>query len=789
MGLPALEAAVASDAVAGWSLEQLGRAAASLVDVCYTPREAAVVNAIAAAAICAAAALQQRLQRTTPQHAQAVARLLRMCARANYWSGPGEAAVRKALQQRSSAAGDGPGAAAGLADEWAWPGLSPTVPAAAREVPAAASVPASAPVGQALVAALAANDCALLAQLDVTCAANVAWSLSRAGVLASLAHYDTAAHPGNYVVKLLKSLDEGSGCGRGEAKAAAALLAEAPAALTQELRARCQALMTEATAGELCGMSFASSDAATLQAASAPAAGSGGDGSRSSCRNSRLLADLAADALQEVASRLEAAVFLGLEAAGSGGSKVAWGSEPRMRTFLPRELACVAFSAGKLGLGANPLARLLTALSEYLICTRGRLPWNASTLGIFVCGASKLVVAAARSSTATTTTTTSSSGSSQELRRCCAQLLETVEECVLGLPPSKLDPRSVSFLLSYLGRMGAGHVSRHVESHLTGALMLHSPASLEPRNACHLLFGLCANGPAAAAGRRGGGGGGEDGGAGGRSRYMAFEGGVARQDPMLAHLCAALAAAAARRLSPADVCMAVTSLSRLHGGKVLASQVPEVVAALENLAAHVARRGFGAGADDDAAAVPFTCREVSNFIVALAQLKFYSPGVLAALRDHAAAGGLEPASSWDTSALLDAVKALVAEANARGAHSFHPRDLKQVWPVERELRALPAPYTRLSDDLVRAGRLNSSECDHTFSRVQGDLNRTLSAMHRSGRWPGLRDLQYEQELVPGGDMLMKIDVQVTVERRGGELARVAVEFDGPFHFMVNEPYC
>lgn len=32
--------------------------------------------------------------------------------------------------------------------------------------------------------------------------------------------------------------------------------------------------------------------------------------------------------------------------------------------------------------------------------------------------------------------------------------------------------------------------------------------------------------------------------------------------------------------------------------------------------------------------------------------RFYSPGVLAALRDHAAAGGLEPASSWDTSALL-----------------------------------------------------------------------------------------------------------------------------------------
>ncbi len=39
--------------------------------------------------------------------------------------------------------------------------------------------------------------------------------------------------------------------------------------------------------------------------------------------------------------------------------------------------------------------------------------------------------------------------------------------------------------------------------------------------------------------------------------------------------------------------------------------------------------------------------------------------------------------------------------------------------VERELRALlPAPYTCLSDDMVRAGRLNSSESDHTFSRVQ-----------------------------------------------------------------------
>jgi hypothetical protein len=50
---------------------------------------------------------------------------------------------------------------------------------------------------------------------------------------------------------------------------------------------------------------------------------------------------------------------------------------------------------------------------------------------------------------------------------------------------------------------------------------------------------------------------------------MAFDGGAARDDRMLAHLCAALAVAPVRRLSPAELCMAVTSLSRLHGGKVL----------------------------------------------------------------------------------------------------------------------------------------------------------------------------------------------------------------------------
>ncbi|KAG2442881.1 hypothetical protein HXX76_002960 [Chlamydomonas incerta] len=924
-----LEAAVASGAVAGWSLEELGRAAASLTDVwdvrhkpaktrgasgkasgwqhhpfqvCSTQREAAVASAIGAAAICAAASLQQH---NTPQQAQAVARLLRLCARVPDWSGPGEAAVASAWRRRcgggGGAAGSGSGAAAALADERAWPGLSsravpggapaPFAPAqasdaggeaadsagAAKDGPAAQPPtptqqppPPYAALGQAMVAELAADDCRLLTLLDSQHAARVAWSLSRAGVLASLVGADMNAHAGSYAKKLLASLDEGSGCGRGEAEAAAAMLSGMPAALLEVLRARCRALMTEATVQELCGMSFVSADSALLPAGSSGSGapdlrvGSSAEAESSlqaAGSNRRLLADLAADALREVASRLEAAVFLGLEVMSWAGSHVMRGNEPRMRTFLPRELACVAFSAGKLGLRADLLARLLTALSEYLACSHGRLPWSASTLGIFVCGVSKLV-AAARAGGADGGA--DGGGGSQELRRSCAQLLEAVESCVLALRRDELDPRSISFLLSYLGRMSTGHVSRHVEAHLLGALLLHSPAALEPRNACHLLFGLCSNGPAAA-GRRGGGG--DDGSGGARSRYMAFEGGVARQDPMLAHLCSALAAAPARRLAPADVCMAVTSLSRLHGGKVLASQVPEVVAALENLAEGVARRGFGAGADDDLTAVPFTCREVSNFIVALAQLKFYSPGVMAALRDHAAAGGLDRANSWDTSALLyglawlnydwrdgvvlvrqgggggaapppppgspalafdlvglladavvrrgraassqdlanalwglavmegaldryrGAVKALVAEANARGPHNFHSRDLKQVWPVERELRALPVPYTRLSDDMVRAGRLNSSECDLTFSQAQGDLNRTITAMISSGRWPCLRDLQFEQELVPGGDMLMKIDVQVTIERRGGELARVAVEFDGPFHFMVNEPYC
>ncbi|KAG2443050.1 hypothetical protein HYH02_009465 [Chlamydomonas schloesseri] len=980
-GLRDLEAAVASGDVVGWSLEQLGRAAVSLTEAwdtrarpampgsgwhrhpfhtCYSPREAALVKSIAAAAICAAASVSTPVQQHLPQQqppqaaAQAVARLLRMCARGPYWGGPGEAAVAEAWQRRGGAAAT---TASSLADKSAWPSLSRAEPAAGE--PAATSVPASrtgtsegvetgassssssqpsqslpaqqqgqrpryAALGQAMVAALAADDCRVLAELDSQHAAHVAWSLSRAGVLGSLAgDFDVSTSSSSsslsaggrsagsvsYALKLQASLDEAGGCGRAEAAAAAATLAAAPAALLQALRERCRALMAGATVPELCGMCFAAADAAALPvaarggasstsgnrppygrgaaapsaqqqqephraaaAAAAAAAGAGGGG--------RLLGDLAADALQMAASRLEEAVVLGLESAAPAGGKVFWTSSlPRMHTFLPRELACVAFSAGRLGLGAERLGLLLAALSSYLVATRRRLPWNASTLGVFVCGVSKLVGVVRTSSAYPTRSNGDGNGSGnsthgsqqqqaqqqQELRRSCAQLLDAVEATVLGMRQEDLDPRSVSFLLSYMGRL-LGTLPRDVESHLLGSLLLHSSADLEPRNACHLLFGL----------------------------HMAFDGGEARDDPMLAHLCAALSVAHVRRLAPADLCMAVTSLARLHGGKVLANQVPEVLAALENIAQGVARRGFGAGSGEhdwaavhvpDYTAVPFTCREVSNFVVAMGQLKFYSPGVLAALRDHAAAGGLDRASSWDTSALLyglawlnydwrdglvvkegsggrqngcgggggggggeggsaaaapppadspalaldlvglladvvvrrgrgassqdltnalwglavmegaldryrGAVTALVAEANARGPHNCHPREMKQVWPVERELRALlPAPYTRFSDDMVRAGRLNSSESDHTFSRVQAEVNRVITAMHTSGLWPGLRDLQFEQELVPGGALLMKIDVQVIVARPGGVLARLALEFDGPFHFMVNDPYC
>ena len=41
----------------------------------------------------------------------------------------------------------------------------------------------------------------------------------------------------------------------------------------------------------------------------------------------------------------------------------------------------------------------------------------------------------------------------------------------------------------------------------------------------------------------------------------------------------------------------------------------------------------------------------------------------------------------------------------------------------------------------------------------------LVAMLGSGRFPEMRDLLYEQELVPGGEQLMRIDVQV--RRSGG----------------------
>ncbi|GFR41265.1 hypothetical protein Agub_g1940, partial [Astrephomene gubernaculifera] len=182
------------------------------------------------------------------------------------------------------------------------------------------------------------------------------------------------------------------------------------------------------------------------------------------------------------------------------------------------------------------------------------------------------------------------------------------------------------------------------------------------------------------------------------------------------------------------------------------------------------------------------------------------PGDLVGLLAHAVAQQAHSAKSQDLVNTLWAlaimegalqryrpqVTQLVEEVNRRGPGGCNVDEHRQLWQVAGELAALPQPYTAVHPDLVRMARLGMSEADHTYSRVQASFQSLLEAMRGCGRFPELRELLYEQELVPGGEQMRKIDVQAMIERRTPDgstaLHRVAVEFDGLFHFMVNEPY-
>ncbi|GLC51373.1 hypothetical protein PLESTB_000495300 [Pleodorina starrii] len=836
-----------------WSLERLAEAATAMChlrsagagsaglepgsDISpFNRREEVVMDAIATAVIFsarrgggggAAAAPGVSPAVAAAQRGWAVAQLLWACARGQYWAGPPKPRPG-ATWPAATAAAAGPGAAAaedqGLAAAGtkSWPspaevrslgasaaaaealgalaieprqangaadgnsgggaaadGNGPAAATTARNShpteppPANGSITAAAigcwrPLAVELLGWLAADGCRLVSQLDSRSLSLVWWALAKAAAAARAKHSSTHLPP----------------LAAAAASAAADVLAAATPALIASLDARAIQELGQKNNAKLCALLYSCACV-----------------NKSCDRLLRALGD-------ELAARLERALILGDAGAVAGvprgGGVAAIGGR-----FSSRELSCIAYSCGLLGLRHE---KLMAALSEYAT-TCPHAKWSASAISVFMYGIAN-------------------TGHRDQ------RLMSWADAAISSKPAIDFNLRNISFLLYNFHRL-RWWPARAAE-HLLSATRLHAPPSIPLISISTIL--------------------------------MCMGSGRARDERSLAHLCQALTRRPGGQLSCKDICICLTALQRLHGEDVLASQQPEVLAALDHLVGAVVERGFSRVTPACRAVPVFNHQEVSNAMFALGKLKYYSPAVLETLRDHAARGGLEGASAWDCTAILvglaqlnyrgsggedgkrgagaagsgggeeeaakvDLVEALadtvarrartaksqdlantlwsltvlegaleryksvvttlLEEVNRRGPSSRNPDgfnvdEQRQLWQVHRELNALPEPYASLREDLVRLGKLGMSEADHTYSRVQASFQSLLNAMHTSGRYPRLRDLLFEQELVPGGEQLMRIDVQAMIERPkpggGTALHRVAVEFDGPFHFMVNEPY-
>ncbi|GFR41264.1 hypothetical protein Agub_g1939, partial [Astrephomene gubernaculifera] len=255
-----------------------------------------------------------------------------------------------------------------------------------------------------------------------------------------------------------------------------------------------------------------------------------------------------------------------------------------------RDLSCLAYSCGSPGVRQEGL---LAALAEYVVAARQHVKWNASSLAVFMYG---LANAGFRDT----------------------RLMAWAEAAVAATPPSAFNLRNISFLLYNFHRLRWW--PRSAAAHLLGAACLHPPASIPVISISTVL--------------------------------MCMGSGRARDERALAHLCDALVRRPRRELSAKDVCICLTALQRLHNEDVLASQQPEVLAALDHLTAAIADRGFSRPGPGGAPLPVFNHQEVSNALFALGRLRYYSPQVLHALRCHAARGGLAGSSAWDCTALL-----------------------------------------------------------------------------------------------------------------------------------------
>ncbi|GLI68859.1 hypothetical protein VaNZ11_013404 [Volvox africanus] len=851
--LAQLEAAVSDGDVRSWSLERLAEAATAMCqlrstsspgqecysDICpFSPREETVMDAIATAVIYSARHEAQlgTTAATATQIGWAVAQLLWACARGQYWCRPpkpqpgtwagsaASAATAAAAVATVSLYGTGPAANGNGVGPGLWPS-----PAELRSHDAAEPVARASPVALAegriatdlageayhpeesggrnrgsgagagsreagegssaestrdsvesisvshgkplaveLMHWLSADGCRIVRHLDMRSLSLVWWALAKAAAGARARYSGTHLQP--------------------PATAAADILAVISPALVAALDARAIEELRQKNNAKLCALLY-------------------------SCACVNKSSDQLLQALgDELAARLEKAIVL---------AEVRIDGTQRLR-FSAREMSCIAYSCGLLGLRHE---KLMAALSEYAALS-SHTNWSASAISVFMYGIANV-------------------GHSDQ------RLMAWADIAISAKPALEFNLRNISFLLYNFHRLRWW--PQRAAEHLLSATRLHAPTTIPLISISTIL--------------------------------MCMGSGRARDERSLAHLCQALTQRPPSQLSCKDICICLTALQRLHGEDVLASQQPEVLAALAHLVDAIIFRGFSRPTPACRAVPVFNHQEVSNAMFALGKLKYYSPAVLDALRDHAARGGLEGASAWDCTAILvglaqlnyggpedgdrgtcgarrsqagaqgargrshgaaagsgeeadvdlvyvladtvarrartaksqdlantlwaltvlegslgryrSTVTTLLDEVNRRGPagknpDGFNVDEQRQLWQVHRELGALPQPHPSLREDLVRLGKLGMSEADHTYSRVQASFQSLLNAMYSSGRYPRLKDLLFEQELVPGGEQLMRIDVQAIIERPcpggGVEEHRVAVEFDGPFHFMVNEPF-
>jgi len=134
--------------------------------------------------------------------------------------------------------------------------------------------------------------------------------------------------------------------------------------------------------------------------------------------------------------------------------------------------------------------------------------------------------------------------------------------------------------------------------------------------------------------------------------------------------------------------------------------------------------------------------------------------------------------------------------------AFNKDEKRSLWQVHRELRDLRVG-PMLSPQLVDAARLAMSESDMTHWGTAGTINWSLQRILDSGRYPRFVDLLLDHggavlachangdgDAGNGRDSAGRQEGGLSSTRSGrnsrGPLRHIAVEFDGPFHFMSND---